>query len=559
LPLLSPPRRVESIVNLQLLVYTKPCSTLFSSGDVMAFATRFVVPIAFSALVTLAGCGDSSGPVKPTPPPTGGFSVADLKGTYVFSIVGSDASNNFLAMTGVFTATGTAGNGGITDGTIDINDSGLSTPITNNPITGGSYTVTADGRGQATLITATPFGSSITVDFVLTSSARGFISEFDGNASGSGSLELQTAVTQPAAGTYVLGLSGIGTNVSNLVPAAAAGVITLDSSGAAIGSYDYNNNGTPALITINAGSALSAGSTPGTATLVTSGGTLNFDVYSIDATHMKLIEKDSFPILTGDLFAQTSSAFPSGSLVFTMAGFDFSTANSGPLTVGGLMTSDGTSTISSGEEDYNDAGITDSTPLAFSGTIAPSSGRYVLTISGFENGAGGTVGTFSFAAYPSLGGIELVEIDGAGVTSGVAFSQSNTAVAASQGYGMNVTGSNANGFAEDDIAEFVTTNTGLSGIIDINDQGQTSFAQKLRGSYSADSPATGRGIMNTSHFNGAYYTVDASTVLFLEADSTQVGLGAFQTQNASASSNLASSHLAMLRIMPAAKAAWRKH
>ena len=116
----------------------------------MAFATRFVVPIAFSALVLLAGCGDSSGPVKPTAPPTGGFSVADLKGTYVFSIVGSDASNNFLAMTGAFTATGTAGNSGITDGTIDINDSGFSAPITNNPITGGSYTVTADGRGQAT-------------------------------------------------------------------------------------------------------------------------------------------------------------------------------------------------------------------------------------------------------------------------------------------------------------------------------------------------------------------------------------------------------------------------
>jgi hypothetical protein len=53
--------------------------------------------------------------------------------------------------------------------------------------------------------------------------------------------------------------------------------------------------------------------------------------------------------------------------------------------------------------------------------------------------------------------------------------------------------------------------------------------------------------------------MDASTVLFLEADSTQVGLGAFQTQNARARSNLASSHLAMLRIMPAAKAAWRKH
>lgn len=521
----------------------------------MAIGTRCALTIALSTAVLLSGCGGGNGSAKPTPPPSGGFSVANLKGTYVFSLTGSDANNNFVAMTGVFTATGTAGTSGISGGTIDINDSGLNAPITNSPITGGNYTVTADGRGQATLITTTPFGNSLQVNFVLTCSSRGYITEFDGNGSASGSLELQTAAVQPAAGTYVFGLSGIGSSATSLVPAAAAGVITIDSSGAATGSYDYNNNGVPALITINSGSTLSASSTPGTATLASSSGTLNFDVYSIDGTHMKLIERDAFPILTGDLFAQTSSAFPSGQVVFTMAGFDSSI---GPLTLGGLMTSDGTNMISNGEEDYNDAGLTDSTPLAFSGTTASSSGRYILTMNSFENGGNGSLGTFSFAAYPSIGGIELVEIDGAGVTSGVAFSQTGTAIAASQGYGMNVTGSNANGFEEDDIAEFTTTSTGLSGIVDVNDQGQTSYGQKLMGSYRADSPSTGRGILNTNTFSGAYYTVDASTALFLEADSSQVGLGSLQMQNARASSNLATSHLAMLRMKAVSKGAWRR-
>lgn len=521
----------------------------------MTIGSRFVLPIALSTLAVLAGCGGGNGTAKPTPPPTGGFSVANLKGTYVFSLTGSDVNNNFVAMTGVFTATGTAGNSGISGGTIDINDKGSG--FTSNPITGGSYTVTADGRGQATLTTTTPLGSSLQVDFVLTSNAGGYITEFDGNGSASGSLELQTASAQPAAGTYVFGLSGVGASVTTLIPAAAAGAVTLDASGAATGSYDYNSGGTPAFININSGSSLSAGSTPGTATFSTTSGTLNFDVYSIDGTHMKLIEKDSGPILTGDLFAQTSAAFPSGQIVFTMAGFDSSVP--GPLTVGGLMTSDGTSTISNGEEDYNDAGTADSTPLAFSGAITPASGRYVLAMNGFENGNNGTLGAFSFAAYPSVGGIEVVEIDGAGVTSGVAFSQTGTAIAASQGYGMNVTGSNSNGFEEDDIAEFTTTNTGLSGIVDINDQGQPTYGQRLTGSYSADSGSTGRGVLNTSVFNGAYYTVDSSTALFLEGDPTQVGLGSLQTQNASASSNLAASHLAMLRVVkPVAKGAWRK-
>jgi hypothetical protein len=525
----------------------------------MAVGSRFVLPIALSTLAVLASCGGGNNTAKPTPPPTGGFSVANLKGTYVFSLTGSDVNNNFVAMTGLFTATGAAGNSGISGGVLDINDSGSG--FTSNPITGGSYTVTADGRGQATLVTTTPFGSSMQVDFVLTSSGGGYITEFDANGSASGSLELQTAAAQPASGTYAFGLSGIGTSATSLVPAAAAGAITLDGSGAVTGSYDYNNDGTPSLIAVNSGSTLLAGSTPGTATFATSSGTLNFDVYSIDGTHMKLIEKDSStssPILAGDLFAQMSSAFPAGQLVFTMAGFDSSISTTGPLTLGGLMTSDGTSAISNGEEDFNDAGSTDTTPLAFSGTIAAASGRYVLTMNSFENGANGNLGSFSFAAYPSIGGIELVEIDGAGVTSGVAFRQGGTAtLAASQGYGMNVTGSNQNS-EEDDIAEFKTTSTGVSGIIDINDQGQTSFSQKLTGSYSADSGNTGRGILQTNNFNGFYYTVDGSTALFLEADSTQVGLGSFQTQNASASSNLAASHLAMLRIKPVAEGAWRK-
>ena len=524
----------------------------------MAIGTRFVLPIALSTLALLAGCGGGNNTAKPTPPPTGGFSVANLKGTYVFSMTGSDLTGNFIAMTGVFTATGTAGNSGISGGIVDINNSGSG--FTSNPITSGNYTVTADGRGQATLATTTPFGSAMQVDFVLTSNSGGFITEFDGHGSASGSLELQTAATQPAAGTYVFGLSGIGTSATSLVPAGAAGAITIDGSGAATGSYDYNNDGTPALIAINSGSNLSAGSTPGTATLVTGSGTLNFDVYSIDGTHMKLIERDSStssPILAGDLFAQTSAAFPSGQIVFTMAGFDGSIGRA--LTVGGLMTSDGSSAISNGEEDFNDGGSSDSTPLAFSGTISASGGRYVLTMNNFENGANGAAGTFSFAAYPSAGGIELVEIDADGVTSGVAFSQTGTAIAAGQGYGMNLTGSNSSS-EEDDIAEFTTTSTGLSGILDVNDQGQTNFGQKLTALYSSDSSGNGRGVITKNNFfNGVYYSVDGSTALFLETDQGQVGLGSIQTQSASASSNLAASHLAMLRLQPIVKNALRKH
>jgi hypothetical protein len=529
----------------------------------MPVRNRLVVAMVFSALLLLIGCGGSGSTATINPPPSGSFSVSNLNGTYVFSIVGSvnDTTSDLIAITGTFTANGS---GGITGGALDMNSSAFTGAVTNNPVTAGTYTVTSDGRGQATLTTSTPLGSTLKVDFVLSSSEHGLITEFDGNGSGSGSFDLQTAATQPPAGNYVFGLSGI-SSVSVTtgfgVPAASAGIVTLDASGNATGSMDYNNNGSPSLFTINSGSSVVSGTSPGTATLVTSGGNLHFDVYTVDATHMKLIETDAVsvaPVLAGDLFAQTSSAFPSGQIAFTMAGMDYP-AGGTPLVVGGLMTSDGSSTISSGSEDYNDGGVTDQTPLAFSGALSGANGRYVVQLNGFENGVNGAVGSFAFAAYPSVGGIQLVEIDGNGVTSGVGFSQTSTALAANEGYGFGLTAVNQSS-REDDIAEFTTTSTAFSGAIDYNDQGLSlSFRQPLNGTYTPDAPATGAGVFTANAFFGVYYTVDSSNALFIELDSTQLGLGAFQTQNAGAKSNLASAHLAMIRsIRVSAKKAWRR-
>jgi hypothetical protein len=240
-----------------------------------------------------------------------------------------------------------------------------------------------------------------------------------------------------------------------------------------------------------------------------------------------------------------------------MAGIDFPI--NAPLAVGGFMTSDGSSTISSGSEDYNDALVTDQTPLGFTGSITASNNRYLLQLNNFENGANGVLGTFTFAAYPSDGGIQLIEVDGNGVTSGVGFSQSSTALAANEGYGFGLTAVNQSS-REDDVAEFTTTSTTFNGVIDVNDQGSTSPRQTFKGTYNPDSPATGAGTLsaNNNSLFGVYYTIDNSNALFIELDSFQLGLGALQTQNASAKSNLASAHLAMVRgVTAGAKKAWR--
>jgi len=447
-----------------------------------------------------------------------------------------------MAIAGVVTADG---KGNITSGTLDLNDSGFSAPLIANPITGGTYSVTADGRGKATLTTSTPFGSNIKVDFVLSSSAHGLITQFDNNATGSGSLDLQSNVTQAQlAGTYVFGLTGIsGFDLSgNPIPAGTVGYLTIDASGNATGGMDYNNNGSAANIDLIAGSNVLVGA-PGSMLLQGSSSTVNFSVYPIDATHLKVVESDGGSlILTGDMFVQTSTTFPAGNLAFTMAGLDF--VNSVPVAMGGLLTSDGT-TISSGVEDVDDGGVVTTTPLAVTGTATFSCCRYLVQLNGFANG--GTPGTFTFAAYPSAGGLQMIEIDGLGVTGGVAFTQTSTALAATQGYAFNLSAANSNGFEEDDIAEFTTTSSSFKGVIDFNDQSQGTSSLSLNGTYTPDSPATGRGVISSGAFNGAYYTVDSGTTLFLEADQNQLGLGSLQLQSATAKSNLAQAHFTMLR------------
>ncbi len=533
----------------------------------MSFRNRLVLPIILFSLAVLAGCGSGSGITLPVAPPSGGFSNSNLNGTYVFSVTGSDVNFAFLTMVGTFTANGS---GGITGGTVDMNDPLFTAPLVNQPITGGSYTVTSDGRGRATLSTTTPFGSSITVRFVLTSNSHGLVTEYDGFGTGSGTLDLQSTVTQSQiAGSYAFNLTGISSFSSTAEPTlATAGAFTLESNGnVTSGVEDFNNNGNSAGVTnltITSGS-VNLSTVPGTATLTTSAGVFNFDVYPVDSTHLKFIEAEttSVPILAGDVFTQTTS-IPTAN-VFTVAGFD--SVVGGPFTAAGLIMTDGSSLVTSGSaEDINDAGVP-AQVTSFTGSYtALTGGRSVLTLNGFANGNSGLTGNYQFAAYPSSGGLQLLEIDSApGSTDGVAYAQTAGATLASaQGYGFNLTGINAGSgsgtFEEDDIAEFTNTSGAFSGIIDVNDQGSLAPNQKFAATYTADATIASRAMITptTNAFNLVSYQVDSSTAVFVEVDPTQLGLGSFGLQTSTAKSNVAAMHLAALHVRTGAKSALRR-
>ena len=521
----------------------------------MSLRNRLVLPIILFALAVLAGCGSSN---KAVPPPTGGFSDTNLNGTYVFSTSGTDIDNAPIFIVGAFTACGCA-QGTISGGTLSFGD-GTVGVVSNQSISSGTYKVGVDGRGQAQLPTSSALGK-VTLDFVLASDAGGLVTEYDGNGTGSGTLALQTTVAQSdLTGSYAFSLAGATPTETGIV--SSAGAFTLDGSGnVTTGIQDISGISTTSGISSSQEYAISTsstvlvgtGTTPGVALIVDGGGnTFTFDLYPVSPGHLKFVETDGLLLSAGDAYTQQSS-LPSGTLAFTMAGLDDGLL---PLAVGGTLPTSG-ATIIAGVEDFDDGGTVGTSTNVAGGFTALSGGRSLLTVSSFDNGNINGLGTYTFAAYPSSAGTLLVEVDGGGITSGVALAQTSTSFAAAQGYGLNLSATNMTaGLEEDDIAEFTSTASGFSGLIDFNDQGTLTPNQSLSGTYASLTP--GRYSLTSSTFNGAFYTVDGSTVLFLEADTDQIGTGLFQVQSGNLPPVAAAAHpIATVRI-PTVRASLRR-
>jgi hypothetical protein len=501
---------------------------------------------AISGIFLAASCGSSSIINRGN---SVGFNNSNLSGTYVFSTEGVDSSGGFITIAGALTANGS---GTISGGNMDVvgvDVSPLSQALT------GSYSVGTDGRGQAK-ISAGSIGN-ITFDFVLTSSSHGLITEFDGNGTGSGTLDLQTTpITSLSqlAGSYAFGLAGID---SNSDPLATAGSFTLNTNGTSTaGVEDFTVPGINYLAeTLTASTTLGSGTAPGSIILSTSFGVLTFDFYPIDATHLKFIETDYSEILLGDVFSQSGATIPTGQAVFTMSG---GTNTSGPVAIGGVFISDASGDMTGGLEDVNSGGTVSPSQVSFTGSAASGGsvgGRVLVNLTGF-------IPATQLAIYPSTGGLIMLETDISNVMLGTAYAQTGTTLAGSQNYGFNLSainlGNGSGAFEEDDIAQFLTATTSFTGIVDINDEGSLSYDQKFAGTYSTPD-STGRGTATTTaNGNGYvsfdYYMVNSSTALLVETDQSQVGVGSFALQNSGANPTM--SRMLMARPMVHSKGAF---
>lgn len=189
------------------------------------------------------------------------LSNAAIATTFSFYAAGLESINcpnstcSFYAVAGTVALDAT---NSVLAGVQDYNDgTGETSPQpTGDAITGGSLSVDATGQGTLTLITnngALGLNGTETLGVQFVNSKHALIAQFDGSATSSGSMDLQTT-TGLADGHYAFTLSGVN---SNYFPVAVGGIFTVSGDGVD-GTVDVNDNGTVTLANAITGSVTPA-------------------------------------------------------------------------------------------------------------------------------------------------------------------------------------------------------------------------------------------------------------------------------------------------------------
>jgi hypothetical protein len=456
---------------------------------------RLLLGLCAAAALWTAACGGGS--IVTPPPPVGKYNLASLKGQYAFVSDGEVFVNGAttatpLARTGVFMADG---QGGIIGGVEDTNAAGLYNPALQ--VSGGSYTVNADGRGTLTLnVVSNGVTSPITFGIVLTSVNDGLLIDETSNnnqaSTGSGNFVKQNVAsfTSPVpaiSGPYVFDLSGLDASGSS---ESLVGEFT-----AAIGATSVTT--TAAFEDDNDSGVLSNGAFSGTfgndpaqpMTLASFGRGLavlhgtNYVFYIVDGTRVRFLSALNVgnTMLSGDAVSQsgnvpTSTVNFSGSFSFILSG---SSTNGGLTRVGRFAAN--SATVSNVLADTNDAGTQHPSKSFSSGTITfdtanPGRGHITFQDSSFP---------FTFVFYlssPNSGviqdvtetapgsGLAIVIADGSlALQSGGPFTSSNITGTYAMNWSGLVTagGSFAVQDEEDLLAQATVTNLGLRGTADL--------------------------------------------------------------------------------------------
>jgi len=418
-----------------------------------------------------------------------------------------------------------------------------------DPIAKGSISVGSDGRGTLSLTptSAPPETFSITV----VNNKHILITQFDTNATASGSLDLQTAPTSvPSGGNafalsdpydeYVLG--GVLTSSGASVTAITASEADDDIGGAAHFGFAL----TCPVCTITAPDAAGRGTITLTDPNV---GSMELAYYVVGSEAFRLIEFDKAAFLSGSMYGQGSGTFSPSTLAkpfaFAQSGIGSSTGTGiGVWAAAGQFTGNGT-TLSAGVADVNqgDGMPVKAGALSTSPYSVKANGYGAITLSGAN-----TDGLANFGIYlvdPAMnvadpnnpsgggGGVMLdLDVDTIGVgfavpqTLGASFS-GNYAL---QQQGAFVTSTAAAFYGL--VGQIFASTTTFTGLADYN---ELTIAQNagvtITGNNTLDMANPGRATSQVTINNAATpnnitaYQASGALLLDVDVDSTGAGLG----------------------------------
>jgi hypothetical protein len=315
-----------------------------------------------------------------------------LSGNYVFSVRGFDSNGPQLPLfvaAGSFTADG---NGNITSGVMDVNDT-ANDPA--NPSFTGTYDISPNGLGF--LIFNIAGGGSRTFELSMMASGNANIIEFD-DSNGGGTRDSGVLLKQDpgpfsassVTGNYAFGFLGIDSGKNRF---GFAGELVADGHGVfTSGSLDSDDaiSGASGSIAFMSGSTYTiAPNGRGTANIRTSQGTTGYSFYIVNSRELLVTETDNFrsggnPLVSGTILAQTSTGPFNSASVFELTGLDAS----GLKSQVGLFEGATDLSFHLTQSDQNTAGTL--TQPTGSGTYTITNGRVALspnptTGSGFQN------------------------------------------------------------------------------------------------------------------------------------------------------------------------------
>jgi hypothetical protein len=556
-------------------------SSTTASGTPVTYTAPIVVPSS-KVVITATSVSDTTKSAS-----TAGITINGglADGNYVFSVTGTDTNSggSSYANAGVFVVA----SGAITGGEEDYSDKAVEE--SQEPITGGSITSTADGNLEIALTFSNPKQTgnpdpriasgaatgTTTFHASLVSTSKALLMEYDGWAVGSGQLNLQATSLAAPSGSFAFYMNG---GDFYGPPISLGGVINVDGSGTVSGtgsSFDINdscNTHLPCTAATYFGQALTAG----TVTVVDSLGYVTFqlpadctnvatdpnlcnggptgsastsslfiDGYMIDSTHIQIIEDwyddELGAYVAGSAIRQTGAgSFSTSSVAGStyVVGLEGSDSN-GPLQVAGQLAFPSSGSTVTGTLSYNDLALTN----AQGGSTV--SGLFTVSSLGTVSVTGLTDGTVTFGDLQLYltgdGHAFVISMDSTAATNPDVMAGLSQQQAASTFNVASVSGNYAldtispSGATEADAVGGFTSNgtTTITGYQDENDPFIPALVadHTFTNTYASTSTNGVFGVTNSGGtFNATVYLIDGTQGVIIENDTTGLTLGYFTQQ-----------------------------